>query len=76
MHLAQARTLLPAFFPCNKRTHCRLGYFLTLDVGLYLPLSFMRVTPIDDFFPQIEQTFSTNLKFEIRNLNSILNLKY
>ena len=58
MHLAQARTLLPASFPRNKRAHCRLGCFLTLDVGLYFPLSFTRVPPIEDFFWQIEQIFS------------------
>jgi len=35
MHLAQALTL----FPEAKRTHCKLGYFLLLMVGLNLPLS-------------------------------------
>jgi hypothetical protein len=54
MHLAQAKTRLPD----ANLTHCKLGYFLTFAVGLYLPLSFTRVTAIDDFFPQIEQTFS------------------
>jgi len=54
MHLAQAKILLPEL----KRTHWRLGFFLTLEVGLYLPLSFTRVTPIADFFPQIVQIFS------------------
>ena len=69
MHFVQAKTRLPRL--CrgfsidflsepeeDKRTHWRLGYFLTLDVGLYFPLSFTRVTPIEDFFPQIEQIFS------------------
>jgi len=54
MHFAQARV----FFPDGKRTHCKFGYFLTLDVGLYFPLNFTRVTPIAECFLQIEQTFS------------------
>ncbi len=58
MHLAQAKTLFPAFLPKGKRTHCKFGYFLNFWVGLYLPLSFTRVVAIADFFLQIEQIFS------------------
>ena len=58
MHFVQAKILLPAFFPETKRTHWRLGYFLTLLVGLYFPLNFTRVTAIPDFFLQIVQIFS------------------
>jgi hypothetical protein len=54
MHLAQAKTRLPE----GNFVHCKLGYFLTLEVGLNLPLNFTRVTPIADFLPQIAQTFS------------------
>lgn len=54
MHLAQAKTRLPE----GKRTHCKFGYFLTLEVGLYFPLNLTRVTPIAECFLQIEQTFS------------------
>ena len=42
MHLAQALTLFPEAkpaLPAGRRTHCKLGYFLLLTVGLYLPLS-------------------------------------
>jgi len=58
MHLAQANTRLPVFLPETKRTHCKFGYFLILEVGLYFPLNLTRVTDIADFFLQIEQTFS------------------
>jgi len=54
MHLAHAKTRLPE----GKRVHCKLGYFLTFEVGLNFPLSFTRVLPMADFFPQIVQTFS------------------
>jgi hypothetical protein len=54
MHFAQAKTLLPE----GNLVHCKFGFFLTLAVGLNFPLSFTRVFPIDDFFPQIEQIFS------------------
>ncbi len=59
MHLAQAKILLPE----ARRTHCKFGYFLTFEVGLYLPLSLTRVFPIEDFFLQIEQTFSIKLYY-------------
>ncbi len=49
MHFVQALTLLPDV----KRTHWRLGYFLFLMVGLYLPLSFFSFQTIIDDFPQI-----------------------
>ncbi len=54
MHLAQAKMRLPE----GKRVNCKLGYFLTLEVGLYFPLNLTRVTPIAECFLQIEQTFS------------------
>jgi hypothetical protein len=54
MHFAQAKTL----FPFGSLTHCKLGFCLLLEVGLYLPLSFTRVFAIADFFWQIEQIFS------------------
>jgi len=49
MHLVQALTLLPD----PKVTHCRLGYFLFLTVGLYLPLSFFKRHDTIDVFLQI-----------------------
>ena len=52
MHLVQALTL----FPDNNLTHCKLGYFLFLLVGLYLPRSFFLTTATIDFFPQSGQT--------------------
>ena len=51
IHFAQAKTL----FPLNKRTHCKLGYFLTFWVGLYLPLNFTSVQDMPDFFWQMVQ---------------------
>ena len=39
MHLAQAFILV---LPDAKSTHWRLGYFLFLSVGLYLPRSLFR----------------------------------
>jgi len=56
MHLVQAKTLFPSIF-----AYCRLGYLLTFDVGLYLPLSFTRVTAILDDFPQIVQVLAISL---------------
>jgi hypothetical protein len=50
MHLVQAFTR----FPETKRTHCKLGYFLTLVVGLYLPLSFFFCQTRVEVFPQME----------------------
>lgn len=57
MHLAQAKTRLPD----GKRVHCKFGYFLIFEVGLYFPLNLTRVTPIAECFLQIEQTFSIEL---------------
>jgi len=51
MHLVHALTLL--LFA--NLTHCKLGYFLFLAVGLYLLRSFFRVTVTIDFFPQMTQ---------------------
>jgi hypothetical protein len=53
MHLAQAFTLLPE----PKRTHCKLGCFLTFAVGLYFPLNLTRVVDIIEPLPQIEHFF-------------------
>ena len=55
MHLAQARTR--SFLPVVNRVHCKLGYFLTFWVGLYLPLNLIRDQDIPDFLAQIEQIF-------------------
>ena len=74
MHLAQAKTLLPE----ANRSHWRLGYFLTLVVGLYFPLNLTRTTPSADFFPQIVQTFSDiilNSEFWISIKIRILNFE-
>jgi len=49
MHLVQALTLLPD----AKVTHCKLGYFLFLMVGLYFPRSFFNLPTILPRFPQI-----------------------
>ena len=49
IHLVQAFTLLPE----GKRTHCKLGCFLFLMVGLYFPLNFTLLPTIVPFFPQI-----------------------
>jgi len=61
MHFAQAKTRSLE----GKRTHCKFGYFLTLEVGLYFPLNLTRVTPIAECFLQIEQIFSIEYKIEI-----------
>jgi len=66
MHFVQARTLLPAFLPEIKRTHCKFGRFLVFFVGLYFPLNFTRVQDIPDFFPQIEQIFSAIINWSLR----------
>jgi len=55
MHLAQALTLS---FEQGNFTHCKLGYFLFLTVGLYCPLSFLRLQTIIDFFSQIAHSFA------------------
>jgi hypothetical protein len=68
MHFVQAKTRLPE----GNLTHCKLGYFLTLEVGLYLPLNFTRVTPIADFLPQIVQTFSIDSRASERIYFAIL----
>lgn len=52
MHFTQAFMRLPE----GKVTHCKLGYFLFVVVGLYLPLSLTRVTDLIDFLPQIAHT--------------------
>ena len=64
MHLVQAKILLPAKilkFLClvstGTRVHCRLGYFLVLEVGLYFPRSFTNFVIILDFFAQITHFF-------------------
>jgi len=68
MHLVQAKTRLPE----GNLVHCKLGYFLLLVVGLYLPRSFTRrQTTIDDL-PQIEHCldikfYSFNYKFICKN---------
>lgn len=49
MHLTQAFTLWPPIF-----IHCKLGYFLFLQVGLYLPLNLTRFVTMTEPFPQIE----------------------
>ncbi|OGZ34195.1 MAG: hypothetical protein A2Y98_02590 [Candidatus Portnoybacteria bacterium RBG_19FT_COMBO_36_7] len=48
MHLAQALTRLPF----SKVSHCRLGYWRRLAVGLNLPRSLTNVTLVIDFLPQ------------------------
>ena len=61
MHLAQALTRLPrkgawpprGFTPDGKRTHCKFGYFLILQVGLNLPRSLTSLVDICDPLPQI-----------------------
>lgn len=60
MHLVQAKILLPANFLYFLRfifkgtlTHCKLGYFLRLVVGLYLPRSFFLWPKTRDPLPQI-----------------------
>jgi len=52
IHFVQAKTL----FLEGNLTHCKLGYFLFLVVGLYLPLNFTSRQASIDFFPQIVQT--------------------
>ena len=54
MHFVQALTLLPD----AKVTHWRLGCFLLLMVGLYLPLSFVNLQTILPFLLQIAQTLA------------------
>jgi hypothetical protein len=54
MHLVQALTLLPE----GNLTHCKLGFFLFLTVGLYFPLSLTLLPTIVDFFSQIAHCFA------------------
>ncbi len=49
MHLVQALTRLPE----DKVAHCKLGCFLFLMVGLYLPRSFFSFQTIFPFLPQM-----------------------
>lgn len=58
MHFAHAFVLLPV----GKITHWRFGYFLFVEVGLYLPLSFTSVVDLIDFFPQSGQILDINLE--------------
>jgi len=66
MHFAQAKTRLPRnglaflgyFIPAEIITHCKLGYFLFFEVGLYLPRSFLSFQTTVDVFPQIVQVFA------------------
>ncbi len=57
MHLTQALILLPD----NNFTHWRFGYFLFVEVGLYLPLSLTNVVDLIDFFPQSGQDLGIDL---------------
>jgi hypothetical protein len=57
MHLTQALILLPV----GKVTHWRLGYFLFVVVGLYLPLSLTSTVDLIDFLPQIGHCLDIDL---------------
>ena len=57
MHLTQALILLPD----ANFTHWRFGYFLFVEVGLYLPLSLTKVVDLIDFFPQSGQVRAIDL---------------
>ena len=50
MHWVHALIRLPPII-----VHWRLGYFLFLVVGLYLPLNFLMTVTITDVFPQFSQ---------------------
>ena len=54
IHLAQAKTR----FPEGNFTHCKFGYFLCLEVGLYFPRNFLSVQATVDFLPQITHSFA------------------
>ena len=54
MHFVQALTLFPEF----KVTHCKLGCFLTLIVGLYFPLSFLNCQTIIEDLPHRAHSFA------------------
>jgi len=61
IHLVQALTRLPLL----SLTHCKLGYFLFLVVGLYLPRSFLRTVATIDFLPQIAHLLDIISHFNI-----------
>ena len=58
IHLAQALTLLP-----ENSAHWRLGYFLFLAAGLYLPRSLFRGVMSVEPLPQIEQVLGISFFF-------------
>jgi len=58
MHLAQALTRLVGL----KRTHCKLGYFLILAVGLNLPRSLTSRVTIIDPLPQSAQVLAISVR--------------
>lgn len=65
IHFVQAFIFLPAkllnfflFIPAGIKTHCKLGYFLFLEVGLYFPRSFTNFLIILDFLAQIAHSFA------------------
>ena len=60
MHLAQALTLV---LPDVKITHWRLGYFLFLAAGLYLPRSLFRGVISVEPLPQIAHVLDIILYF-------------
>jgi len=83
MHLVQAKTLLPAnflkacfFMPKGIRTHCKLGYFLFLMVGLYFPRSFLIFPTNFPVLPQIVHCRAINLFYQeiliFTSFNSVL----
>lgn len=57
MHWAQALTRLPD----GNLTHCKFGYFLILQVGLYLPRSLTSLVDICDPLPQIKHVLGISL---------------
>lgn len=61
MQLAQALILLPL----GKVNHWRLGYFLFVQVGLYLPRSLTRVVALIDFLSHRTQDRDIDLSFLI-----------
>ena len=63
MHLAQALI----FFPLAETTHWRLGYFLFLAAGLYLPRSLFRGVKSIEPLPQVSHSLDIYLKFLISN---------
>ncbi len=65
MHWVQTETRLPL----GSRIFCKLGYFLFLGVGLYLPRSFFRPARTIEPLPQI-----SHLRIEIKY--TVSNIKY